>query len=66
MTKTVAIGVMSQDRIRERVLAIARGDHKPGADEPKVWFPSSKAVTDVLKDGNPALLKAIQETKPEQ
>ena len=29
--KKVVIGIMSQDEVRKRVLAIARGEHKPGS-----------------------------------
>ncbi len=38
--KTVRIGIMSQKQIRERTLAIARGEYTPRSDEPKVWFTS--------------------------
>jgi hypothetical protein len=33
-TKVIAIGVMPQGKLRERVLAIARGDYKPQARDP--------------------------------
>ena len=36
--KTVVIGILPQDQIRARMLAIARGEIKPGLEEPKVWF----------------------------
>ncbi len=57
----IVIGIMSQDKIRKRVLAIARGEHKPGSDEPKIWFPSMKSVAEVLCDSNRAFLKMITE-----
>jgi len=65
MTKSIAIGIMPQEKIRERVLAIARGDYKPKAGEPKVWFTSMRSLAEVLSDDNRALLKVITETKPE-
>lgn len=34
--KTIAIGVMPQERLRKRVLAIARGDYKPKASDPEI------------------------------
>lgn len=63
--KAIVIGIMPQDKIRERVLAIARGDYKPKPSEPKVWFTSMKSLAEVLSDDNRALLKVITETKPE-
>jgi predicted transcriptional regulator len=63
--KKIVIGIMSQDKIRKRVLAIARGDYKPGRNEPKIWFPSMKSVAEVLSDQNRALLKMIAEMQPE-
>jgi len=63
--KAIVIGIMKQEKIRERMLAIARGDYKPKRGEPKVWFTSMKSLAEVLSDDNRALLKVIQETKPE-
>lgn len=63
--KSIAIGIMPQDQIRQRVLAIARGDYKPKASEPKVWFTSMKSLAEVLSDDNRALLRVIAETEPE-
>jgi hypothetical protein len=31
MTKRISIGIMAEDKIRERMLAIARGEYKPSA-----------------------------------
>ena len=63
--KKIVIGIMPQDKIRKRVLAIARGDYKPKRNEPKIWFPSMKSVAEVLSDQNRALLKMIAEMQPE-
>ena len=63
--RKVVIGIMPQDKIRERILAIARGEYKPKRNEPKVWFPSMKSVAEVLSDNNRALLKMIAEMQPE-
>ena len=62
--KTLVIGIMPQERIRKRALAIARGDYKPKASEPKVWFTSMKSLAEVLSDDNRALLGVILEIKP--
>ena len=63
--KAIVIGIMSQDKIRQRVLAIARGSYKPKPGEPKVWFTSMKSLSEVLSDDNRALLRVIAETAPE-
>ena len=63
--KSIVIGIMPQDQIRQRVLAIARGEYKPKASEPKVWFTSMKSLAEVLSDDNRALLRVIAETEPE-
>lgn len=60
--KAIVIGIMSQEEIRKRVLAIARGEYK--ANEPKIWFTSMKSLAEVLSDENRALLKIITKTKP--
>ncbi|WP_144631108.1 transcriptional regulator [Bordetella genomosp. 13] len=62
--KSVVIGIMPQEKIRERVLAIARGDYRPKAGEPKIWFTSMKSLAEVLSDENRALLRVIVETQP--
>lgn len=62
--KTTVIGIMPQDKIRERALAIARGDYKPKKGEPKIWFTSMKSLAEVLSDENRALLRLITEIKP--
>lgn len=63
--KTIVVGIMPQEKIRQRVLAIARGDYKPKATEPKIWFTSMRSLAEVLSDDNRALLKVIQEAKPQ-
>ncbi len=63
--KAIVIGIMPQEKIRKRVLDIARGAYKPKPGEPKVWFTSMKSLAEVLSDDNRALLQAIRETNPE-
>lgn len=63
--KKMTIGIASQQDIRARALAIARGDHVPAASEPKVWFTSMRSLAEVLSDDNRALLRMIRENKPE-
>lgn len=61
---TITIGIMPQKEIRKRVYAIARGEYRPGPDEPKVWFTSMRSLAEVLSDDNRALLRVILETEP--
>jgi predicted transcriptional regulator len=63
--KKIAIGIMSQEKIRERMLAIAKGEYKPKPGEPKIWFTSMKSLAEVLSDDNRALLKTIRDLQPE-
>lgn len=62
--KSIVIGILPQDQIRQRVLAIARGELKPRAGDPKIWFTSMKSLAEVLSDDNRALLRVIAETGP--
>lgn len=63
--KAIVIGVMPQNQIRARMIAIAKGEYKPKAGEPKIWFTSMRSVAEVLSDQNRALLKVIRDTNPE-
>jgi len=63
--KTMKIGIATYDEFKARTMAIARGEVTPGADEPKVWFPSTESFARVLSRKNRALLATIAETHPE-
>lgn len=63
--RTIVIGVMPQEQIRARAIAIAKGEYKPKPGEPKIWFTSLKSVAEVLSDQNRTLLRVIRETNPE-
>lgn len=65
MTKKVTVGIMPQDKIRARTIAIAKGEYIPKRGEPKIWFPSMKSLAEVLSDKNRALLREIAESQPE-
>jgi len=65
MKKAIVIGIMSQELVRERILSIARGEYKPKPSDPKIWFTSMRSLAEVLSDENRALLKIIQEAKPQ-
>jgi len=63
--KSIMIGIMPQEKIRERIYAIAQGKYKPKANDPKIWFTSMKSLAEVLSDDNRALLKVIRDSHPE-
>lgn len=63
--KTITIGILPQEKIRARMLAIAKGDYRPKPGEPKIWFTSLRSLAEVLSEDNRALLKVIRETQPE-
>lgn len=65
MRKKLTIGIMPETEMRQRVLAIARGEYKPKSNEPKVWFSSMKSLAEVLSDENRALLKIIENIQPD-
>jgi predicted transcriptional regulator len=60
----LAIGVMSPERMRARILARISGAYKPEPGEPKIWFPSMTSLISVLSDENRELLRTIVDTKP--
>ncbi len=59
------IGIMPQNKIREMTIAIAKGEYKPKRNAPKVWFPSMKAMSEVLSDHNRELLRVIRRQHPD-
>ena len=63
--KPITIGILPQEKIRARMLAIAKGEYRPKPGEPKIWFTSLRSLAEVLSEDNRALLKVICETKPE-
>src|SRR5690625_1710595 len=62
--KRINIGILPQSEIRKRTLAIAKGEYKPAANEPKIWFTSMESLSKVLNDDNRALLRVIANTAP--
>ena len=63
--KTLLVGVAGYERMKTRTMAIARGQHKPANDEPKVWFTSIESFAKVLSQRNQALLALIASEQPE-
>jgi predicted transcriptional regulator len=50
--KKVVIGIASQEDIRARARAIARGERKPAAGEPKIWFTSMQSLADACESAD--------------
>ena len=61
--KVIKIGIASQQKIRQRVLAIAKGEIKPKLSDPKVWFTSMRSLAEVLSDENRAILDVISQSQ---
>ena len=62
--KVLRIGVAPYEDMKARTMAIARGELKPGPDEPKLWFASIESLARVLSDKNRALIGLIIERRP--
>jgi predicted transcriptional regulator len=63
--RTLRVGIASYKEMKARTFAIARGEYKPTAGEPKVWFTSTESFARILSDRNRALLAIIAESAPE-
>jgi predicted transcriptional regulator len=59
------IGIATAEQYKARTMAIARGELKPGPNDPKVWFTSIESVARVLSEKNRELLAVIAAEKPE-
>lgn len=62
--RVLKIGILSPEKARARTIAIARGQLKPGPDDPKIWFPSAETFGQILSGKNHELLKHIRSVKP--
>ena len=62
--KTIRVGIMPLNEYKKRTIAIAKGEYKVKADEPKVWFESVKSMAQILSSENQDLLKVILENHP--
>lgn len=62
--KMIKVGIASQEEIRERMLAIAKGEFKPKPSDPRIWLTSMRSLSQVLSDENRALLDVIRTARP--
>jgi predicted transcriptional regulator len=58
------VGIAPYEDMKDYTLAIAKGDVKPRADAPKVWFTSIESFARVLSERNRALLDLIAARQP--
>lgn len=63
-SKTLYVGIMNKADYIKRTISIAKGEYKPKADEPKVWFESIKSLAQILSNENQELLKIIDDKHP--
>jgi predicted transcriptional regulator len=63
--KTLRVGIATYESMKARTLAIARGDLRPGARDPKVWFSSMDSMARVLSSRNRELLAVIRAKSPQ-
>ena len=54
-------GIMSFPAFKDHLMRIAKGDYKPKADEPRIWFESLNAAAQVLEDEEMRRLKGFDE-----
>lgn len=58
------IGVAPWERVRDRMLDIAKGARRQRPGEPRVWFTSWEALARVLSRKNMRLIETIREAEP--
>lgn len=61
---TMKIGIATVDEVRARTIAIAHGEYKPKAGEPKIWFTSLKSAAELPSQDKLAVLEKLSQAKP--
>jgi predicted transcriptional regulator len=61
---TLKVGIATYEEMKARTMRIARGKHRVGAGEPRIWFTSTESFAKVLSAGNRALLRIIADKAP--
>lgn len=62
--RVMKIGIISKEDYIKRTIAIAKGEYQPRKGEPKVWFESTKSMSQILSVENQELMRAIINKKP--
>ena len=63
-TRVMKIGIISKEAYIKRTLAIAKGEYMPRKNGPKVWFESTKSMSQILSAENQELLRVIINNRP--
>lgn len=61
---TLKVGIAGYEEMKARTMAVARGERRPRAGEPTIWFPSLDSFAKVLSGRNRALLALIAAEAP--
>ena len=61
---TLRVGIASYDEMKAMTMAVARGERRLAAQEPRVWFPSTESFAKVLSASNRELLSVIAAQSP--
>ena len=61
---TLKVGIASYEEMKAGAMAVARGERRVAANEPKVWFTSTESFAKILSAGNRELLRVIAEKAP--
>ena len=61
--KIIKVGITPQEKIRERMLAIAKGEFKPKPSDPRIWFTSMRSLSQVLSGKNRTLSDVIRKPR---
>src|ERR671925_942781 len=62
---TLKVGIASYEEMKARTLAVARGERRIEAWEPKVWFTSTESFAKILSARNRELLRVIAKRAPQ-
>ena len=61
---TLKVGIADYEEMKARTMRIAKGEEKPAASDPKMWFTSTESFAKVLSAGNRELLRIIIKQAP--
>lgn len=62
--RVLHIGIATREAIKRRTIAIAKGELRPGPNDPRVWFTSFESLGRVLSGSNMLLLEMIRNNRP--
>lgn len=62
---TLRVGIASYEEMKARTLAVARGERRVEAGEPKIWFTSTESFAKILSARNRELLRVIADRAPQ-